>query len=88
MMTWEILPSVLSTGIAVVSVFITQFNRSMMQSVKLEIAQLRLEMAETRSKDRDDLRSWINGSFLRAREVEAKFEGLDRRIDEVERRSE
>jgi hypothetical protein len=42
-------------------------------AIKLELAQFKIE-----------LRDWINGSFMRAREVEARFCAFDSRLKNLE----
>jgi hypothetical protein len=51
---------------------------------KLEVQKLRSEVIEGRAKDREELRVWINGSFLRASVVELMHQELERRIEALE----
>lgn len=53
-------------------------------TVKAAMEKLRADLAESRAKDRDELRSWINGSFLRAKVVEAELAGVDMRLSRLE----
>ena len=53
--------------------------------VKLAMSEMRLEISEGRAKDREEIKTWINGSFMRAKEVEAQFRAMEHRMDEVER---
>jgi hypothetical protein len=71
--------------VSVITALVAAANYALVQSVKLSMAEMRLEIANGRAQDRDETRAWINGSFLRAREVEEKFRGLEHRIEEVER---
>jgi len=52
--------------------------------VKLEIASLRADLAERRERDREELRNWINGSFLRSAVAEAQLQALGERLKAVE----
>jgi hypothetical protein len=63
-------------------------------SVRLAVAQLRAELADGRTKDseargkeREEMKNWINGSFMRAVVVETKFLEYDRRLKHVEERN-
>ena len=53
-------------------------------SVKAAVADLRREIGEQRACDKEELRRWINGSFMRSPEVLAHLEGLDKRLNRVE----
>lgn len=47
---------------------------------KLEIANFKLDLEHARANDRDEIKRWINGSFMRASEVCARLESLDEGI--------
>ena len=53
--------------------------------VKASISDLRVQLANDRIEDRDDIKNWINGSFMRAGVVEAKLEAIADRLDHIER---
>ena len=76
-----IIPIVVSilTGLAAIA------NYMLVQTVKLSVAEMRLEIANARSKDKEEMKAWINGSFMRSKEVEKDLDGMKHRIDEVER---
>ena len=53
-------------------------------TVRAAVADLKAAIAEQRMQDREEMRSWINGSFMRAGVAEARIESLTRRLDLVE----
>ncbi len=60
--------------------------------VKAELANLRADISRYRDEDREELRQWINGSFMRAATVQARLDlaneranGLESRIELLER---
>ena len=53
-------------------------------SIALNVANLRTEIEKSRSRDNEELRKWINGSFMRSAVVGVKLEEIDRRIQELE----
>lgn len=54
--------------------------------VRIEVAKLRAEIAQNRMQDREELRQWINGSFMRAATAQAKLETAQAKLDEMEHR--
>lgn len=44
------------------------------------LAQDRANLLQHLASDKEDLRSWVNGSFMRASEVLARLEGLEARL--------
>lgn len=53
-------------------------------NTRATIAELRREISEGRNEDREALRAWINGSFMRASVVEAKMAAFERRLSLIE----
>ena len=41
-----------------------------------EIADVKLETVQQIAQQSDDIKDWINGSFMRAKEVQARLDGL------------
>lgn len=62
----------------------TQKVRTEMQKIRTEIAEAHTASVVARSNERDELRTWINGSFMRAKIVEAELNGMDARIGRIE----
>jgi hypothetical protein len=52
-------------------------------AMKLEVANLRTEMATQISNLRTETQTYMNGSFMRAKEVEAHFHSYDRQLAEI-----
>ena len=52
--------------------------------MRAALAEMRAAAAEARSKDREETRDWINGSFMRAKEVEREFDGFKSRLSKLE----
>ncbi len=48
-------------------------------SLRAGLDRMRAELTEARAKDREELKTWINGSFMRSATVEANLGGLRRR---------
>ncbi len=55
------------------------------QAAKSEVLALRVEIAEARLREREEMRQWINGSFMRASYVEARLAEMMHRLEELER---
>lgn len=53
-------------------------------TVKAAMEKLRADLAEGRAKDREEMREWINGSFMRARVAEAEIRNLNTRVEHTE----
>lgn len=53
-------------------------------NVRAAVERLRADMAEARAKEREELREWINGSFLRAKVAEAELHAIENRIAFIE----
>src|SRR5260370_21275754 len=51
-----------------------------------EFGKLREEIATHRGQDREELRNWINGSFMRSATVQARLELATARDAELEKR--
>lgn len=54
-------------------------------AMKLEVANLRIEVATQLSDMRAETQTYLNGSFMRAREVRAHLDSYDARLAAVER---
>lgn len=79
--------AVISTASAIICSLAGLLNYLLTLRLRAEIAELRTQIADERRKDREELRDWINGSFLRAGEAHARMEGLEHRVAMVERRA-
>ena len=90
---WEMWPRIFEGAAAICTIactIVAALNYNMMQATKLAMTQLRLEMTEARAKDAEqraearlEMRDWINGSFMRAKEVDAKLNDINNRVDEL-----
>lgn len=65
--------------VAVVGGAVSAFTNAV---VKTSVSGLKSQVQQWRSADKDEIRTWINGSFLRAHEARAKMEGLERTIED------
>lgn len=54
--------------------------------VQLQLSKLRLDMETGKATERETMRGWINGSFMRSATVEVQINELIRRMDEMARR--
>jgi hypothetical protein len=52
--------------------------------LRMELSKLRAEISEARTRDREEMREWINGSFMRAKVVEAEIKSIKTRVEFVE----
>lgn len=77
------LAGLISTAI---SVYVGITVRATAQTMRAELADLRAEIARARSEDRDEMRDWINGSFMRSAQVHAELKAFDIRMDHAEAR--
>ena len=51
------------------------------------INTFKAEVREWREHDKNEIKQWINGSFLRSGEAHARMDAVDRRIDRLDRRA-
>ena len=72
-------------GIAVASAASAVISGYVALTVKASIASLETRLAEQRSADKEELKQWINGSFMRSREVDVRLHESERRVSVVER---
>lgn len=77
--------SVGSLVVAGVMAHVIQTAKSEVLRLRAEIAEGRLAEAQARERERDELRKWINGSFMRTSLVEARWTELIHRVGELER---
>ena len=52
--------------------------------MRAALAEMRAAAAEARTRDREETRTWINGSFMRSKEVEKEFDGFKSRLSSLE----
>lgn len=55
------------------------------QNVGSGLKDLQIKIGGWRDHDKKETREWIDGSFIRAGEVNAKMEGLEHRVAALER---
>ena len=53
-------------------------------AIRAAMNKLRADLAEARARDRDELREWINGSFMRAAVAESRIKSIEFRVEQVE----
>ena len=80
-MNWE----AVAAATAVVCAIATLASSWSALSLRASLEKMRADFAESRSKDREDLREWINGSFMRTKLVQAELDAIVVRIDHLER---
>ena len=51
-------------------------------AMRLELAKLRQEIAEARARDKDEIRGYLNGSFMRASTVQAELDSVRERVND------
>lgn len=56
-------------------------------SVRLALLEAKLSIAEGRREDQKSIREWINGSFMRASEAQARLDAIEDVIREHMRES-
>lgn len=49
-------------------------------ALRAEVESLRREISDHRLTDREELKTWINGSFMRSKEAAAKFDSIMSRL--------
>jgi hypothetical protein len=86
---------IIQVAASVSSLVIAAGMAHILQTAKAEVLKLRAEIAEgrvlelqARAKERDDMLAWINGSFMRAAVVEARWTELSHRMGALERNAE
>ena len=73
-----------ATILAVVLAIASGLNLFIGLRISVEIGRLRTEIEKGRAEDKDEMREWINGCFLRAKEARAELRGLDLRLSRIE----
>lgn len=48
--------------------------------MRADISELKVQLAENRAKDREELRTWIDEEFMRRDAIEARLDALKARI--------
>jgi len=86
-MDWHALEAI--TGVvcalaALVSVYTVLTVKASIADLRTEIANQRTLDAAKRTEERDELKSWINGSFMRAAIVKGEIDGVTARVDRLE----
>jgi 3-phosphoglycerate kinase len=83
-----LLASVGSLLVSGVIAYTFQVAKGEVLRLRAEIAEARVRELEARTKEREEMRAWINGSFMRAAVVEARWTEIMHRIGELERHAE
>lgn len=71
--------------VSVVSVAISALNAWMLLVLRASNAELRDSMRKEMRESEDRMREWINGSFMRVREVTAHMEAITHRLDNLDK---
>ena len=79
-MNWAAVSAITATISAIGAAVCAAFSLM----VRVEVSRLREKITEYRMQDREDLRHWINGSFMRAATAQAKIDEMEHRLDNVE----
>lgn len=53
-------------------------------TIHAAMERLRADLAEARAREREELRQWINGSFMRANLVETRIKAVESRLEHCE----
>lgn len=61
-------------------------NYILVLNIRASIAELRNEIGKARGADKEELKEWINGSFMRTKLVEAEMKAYEIRLDHMEKR--
>jgi hypothetical protein len=88
-MDWKAIEALTGLACAIAALVAGYFAlslRSAIETLRTEIAEARTKDSESRVKERDELKTWINGSFMRAKIVEAEISGMDSRVERIENR--
>ena len=81
-MNWQILGVVAAVAFPLLGIL----NAYLLNQVRLEIGELKIQMLELRVKDREDTRMWIEAEFMRKAEAISRFDALHGRISRIENR--
>lgn len=83
----------LTAAATAISAFVGLMNRMAVAEMKQEILRVKLELMEAKAQDKEELKQWMNGSFMRSKEVERMWahhegwlSGHEKRIDALEER--
>jgi hypothetical protein len=52
-----------------------------------KIDTFKSEVGKWRAEDKNEIKQWINGSFMRSAEAHSRLDGIDHRLDRIEDRS-
>lgn len=53
-------------------------------AIRAAMERLRADLAEARAKEREELRKWINGSFMRSAVAESHIKSVELRVEHCE----
>lgn len=53
-------------------------------TIRAAMERLRADLAEARAKEREEMREWINGSFMRAAVAESRIKSVEFRVEHCE----
>lgn len=79
-MDWAALHAITEVVMAVAAAVATWSALAM----RAALAELRTEIATARAEDKEELKLWINGSFMRTSLVTAELKALTIRMDSIE----
>ena len=80
----EVVTGILCALAAAISVYTVLTIKASIADLRTEIANQRTDDAAKRNTERDELKSWINGSFMRAAIVKGEIDGVTARVDRLE----
>ncbi len=71
--------------LAVMIPILTYLSRMISDEVKVSINLLRTDIEINRAIDKKEMQDWIDGSFMRSKEVGSMLQALDHRVTAMER---
>ena len=79
-MSWDAVQAIMTAACAMAALVSGYASLA----IRAAMDKLRADLAEARSRDRDELREWINGSFMRAAVAESRIKSIEFRMEHVE----
>jgi hypothetical protein len=76
----------LSAAVGAIIASTTAINVGVTVLIKKSLLDLKVELLQRMEGDKQETREWVNGSFMRSREVSAKLDNLELRVDYNEER--
>jgi hypothetical protein len=79
-MNWSAVEAI-TAAVCAIAALISGYSTA---TIRAAMERLRADLSEARAREREEMREWINGSFMRAAVAESKIKSIEFRVEHME----